>query len=695
MLIGRVLIFAALLAAAAGSVCAQETARTGPGDVSQPPEVRQLRARFDDKTEALRDRAEALRNSATDPVSRTWATLALAEFENELEHEPATFVLLDEMERSVKGLGLPDLEFAVQTLINVVNVNRGRPKKAEEAIARMQELAEDSGNLVWRAQVAHDRGVLFRKLGQFDDALKQFEVAEKLNREIPGTPQLAHELNSIGMLHGRTGRFSDAALVHKEALEISRKADDKPEIARSLRLLGILYRNLDDEEQGSEYLREALNHIQERNRREAIILNAEVGIALMQLERFDEAASYIEKAAAMAAVSGNSPNKVNAYSRMADLQLARGNWEEARRWADRAYREFDKVAIRDQVLLRLTRVRVWAAKGATPEALAEARITLEGTRKIGDRILERAALDIVADLELGLGDAASAYATRKAHQQLDKVLAMDMAGRRIAVLEASLEKERADMERGLLERDSQIKDLRILRQRYLGLALIAGIFALASVLGLLYWRVRGMRQKNAELRASSAQLAELHYALLGSTEQLENMANTDALTGLSNRHAVMRRLELTWQRAVVADSACMQLIDLDHFKQVNDRHGHQAGDAVLRAAAQRMQAMLPDTAMLGRWGGEEFIVVLESTDQARSLDFAERLRHQLGDTPVNWQAGEIAISASIGVAMLDKARYARLDEWIAATDRALYRAKRDGRDRVELARLGESILSKS
>ncbi len=678
-----------LLAFSAMVAALVQPAGSGPGDISQPPKVRQLRQSYDEKPEVLRDRAAALREAASDPISRTWATLALAEFENELEHEAAAFALLEELEASASTLKVPDLEFAVQTLINVVNVNRGRPEKAKMALTRMQELAATSGNPVWRAQLAHDRGVLFRKLGQFDDALKQFQVAEKLNRDIPGRPRLAHELNSIGMLHGRTGRFSDAAMVHKEALQIARTTNDRPEMARSLRLLGILYRNLDDEEQGSEYLREALTHIQERNRREAIILNAEVGISLTKLERFDEAEDFIEKATAMAAVSGNSPNKLNAFSRMADLELARGNWNEARRWADRAFLEFDNVAIRDQVLLRLTRVRVWAAKEPTLEALAEARITLEGTRQIGDRILERAALDVVADLELGLGDAANAYATRKAHQQLDKVLAMDMAGRRIAVLEASLEKERADMERNLLARDSQIKDLRILRQRYLGLALIAGMLALVAVLTLLFLRVHTMRQKNAELKASRDQLSELHYALLGSTEQLERMANTDALTGLANRHAVMRRLELTWQRAATSATSCMLLIDLDHFKQVNDRYGHLGGDAVLRAAAQRMQDMLPESAILGRWGGEEFIIVMEATDQARSLDFADRLRRQIGDTPVPWQDGDISISGSIGVAMLDRSLLASVDEWIASVDRALYRAKREGRNRVELARKSE------
>lgn len=673
------MLLALLLAATAQAQAADDSAFP-----SQPAAVRELRANFDLPAEQLRLRALALREQQADRVAQAWATLALIEFENELEHESEVFALLEELDAQSTSLDARDLRFAVLELCAVVYMHRNRVEASRAALDEMKRMVVQSPSRAWQTLLLHNEGVLQRKLGHFDEALADFESAAKLQRDGADPAQLARELNSIGMLHGRTGRFSDAALVHNEALDLARAAGDKPEMARSLRLLGVLYRNLDDEERGTEYLREALAQVQARNHREAIILTAELGISLMNMERFDEAAGYIEQAAAMAEQSGNAQNKVNAYSRMADLELVRGHWEDAKRWVDRAWLEYDHVAVRDQVLLGLSRVRVFSAHGATPETLAQARSTLEGARKIGDRILERAALDVVADLELGLGDAASAYATRKTHQKLDKELAMDMAGRRIAVLEASLEQERADMEKQLLTSENQIKDLRITRQRYLGLALVSGMVALVAVLLLLFWRVRTMRQTNAELRANRDQLAQLHAALLKTSERLEHMANTDALTGVANRHAVMRRIELVWQRARIGGGGCLMLIDLDHFKLVNDRHGHLAGDTVLRSAAERMQAALPEQALLGRWGGEEFIVVIEALSLAEFLQIAERLRQSL-DEPVQWQGSAIHCSGSIGVALLDTTLFNSADEWIAASDRALYRAKREGRNRVQLA----------
>ena len=679
-----ILLFAWLLCLLASASLRGQALSSDATFPSQPAEVRALRADFDAPAEQLRLRAIELRDRQTDPANRAWATLALIEFENELEHEDTVFALLDELIAASVDIEASDLRFAVLELSAVIYMHRNRTEQSRAALDQMQSMVARSPNREWQTLVLHNEGVLQRKLGRFDQALAAFEAAAKLQRSGSNHTALARELNSIGMLHGRTGRFSDAALVHKEALELARSAGDKPEMARSLRLLGVLYRNLDDEERGTEYLREALTQIQARNHREAIILTAELGISLMNMERFDEAAVFVEQAVAMAEESGNAQNKVNAYSRMADLELVRGHWESAKQWVDRAWLEHDHVAVRDQVLLGLSRVRVFSARGATPEILTQARSTLEVARKLGDRILERAALDVVADLELGLGDAASAYATRKAHQKLDKELAMDMAGRRIAVLEASLEQERADMERQLLTSENQIKDLRITRQRYLGLALVSGIIALVAIMLLLFWRVRTMRQTNAELRANRDQLSQLHAALLKTSERLEHMANTDALTGIANRHAVMRRIELVWQRARIGGNGCLMLIDLDHFKQINDRYSHLAGDAVLKLAAERMRAQLPEQALVGRWGGEEFIVVMESVNQAEALAMAEQLRQTI-DHSLAWDGSTIRFSGSIGVAVLEQATFNSADEWIAASDRALYRAKREGRNRIHLA----------
>jgi diguanylate cyclase (GGDEF)-like protein len=123
------------------------------------------------------------------------------------------------------------------------------------------------------------------------------------------------------------------------------------------------------------------------------------------------------------------------------------------------------------------------------------------------------------------------------------------------------------------------------------------------------------------------------------------------------------------------------LVDLDHFKRVNDRLGHASGDAVLREAARRLAASTRASDVLARFGGEEFLLVAPSTpaDAARTL--AERLRTRLAAAPIETSQGAVAVTASVGVAVAD-ADHPGATAVLAAADRALYNAKQTGRDRV-------------
>ena len=119
------------------------------------------------------------------------------------------------------------------------------------------------------------------------------------------------------------------------------------------------------------------------------------------------------------------------------------------------------------------------------------------------------------------------------------------------------------------------------------------------------------------------------------------------------------------------------MIDVDHFKQVNDTHGHQVGDDVLREIAQRMMAGLRATDMLARWGGEEVIALLRHCDLEAAFEIAEKLRESVAGEPFG---GGVAITMSIGAAELKPDE--GLDSWLGRADHALYEAKRAGRDQV-------------
>lgn len=181
--------------------------------------------------------------------------------------------------------------------------------------------------------------------------------------------------------------------------------------------------------------------------------------------------------------------------------------------------------------------------------------------------------------------------------------------------------------------------------------------------------------------STDALLAQLQHA----NQRLDDLARTDALTGLRNRRSMDERLNEALQRqARSGGAASVVMLDIDHFKQVNDRHGHPAGDTVLRALAQSIRAEVREVDAAGRYGGEEFLVLLPGTDTGGALLFAERLRRRVAALRVPVDGGDIAITISLGVAA-HAAPTEGAPAWLARADRALYQAKRGGRNQSVVA----------
>lgn len=170
--------------------------------------------------------------------------------------------------------------------------------------------------------------------------------------------------------------------------------------------------------------------------------------------------------------------------------------------------------------------------------------------------------------------------------------------------------------------------------------------------------------------------------------QLEVRATQDALTGLWNRGAILKLLADELDRGRRDRTAVgVVMLDVDHFKRINDGHGHLAGDAVLRALAGEMNAVVRRYDRVGRYGGEEFLVVLPGCEEPRLRALCERLRAAVADAPVTYEGQRIAVTVSIGAAVAVPAADATPDTFLRAADLALYRAKNAGRNRVELGRV--------
>lgn len=185
--------------------------------------------------------------------------------------------------------------------------------------------------------------------------------------------------------------------------------------------------------------------------------------------------------------------------------------------------------------------------------------------------------------------------------------------------------------------------------------------------------------------------------ILSLQEQLKVMAYHDSLTEMLNRLAIMEILQKELSRAQREKKPVSVIMcDLDYFKNVNDTHGHLCGDAVLKEAAKRLKSSVRVYDSIGRYGGEEFLIVLPDVNQLEASRLAERLRSSLSDTPISYEGKSIAITMSMGVADNLSDQYSDVDSIIRFADEALYLAKNKGRNRVVLSHstsIDESVTS--
>jgi two-component system, cell cycle response regulator len=196
-----------------------------------------------------------------------------------------------------------------------------------------------------------------------------------------------------------------------------------------------------------------------------------------------------------------------------------------------------------------------------------------------------------------------------------------------------------------------------------------------------------------ELRARllvGERILNLQDDLIAAREELRFRATHDVLTDLFNRGTVMDALRNELSRQTREHrSFGVILVDIDHFKGVNDTYGHLCGDEVLQIVARRMKECVRPYDTVGRYGGEEFLVIASATDAAGTMALAERIRSTLESKPVVTQAGEVRVTASLGAAVSTDARTVDAQALLRLADKALYRAKELGRNRAELAGLPE------
>ncbi|WP_266180505.1 tetratricopeptide repeat-containing diguanylate cyclase [Dyella humicola] len=354
---------------------------------------------------------------------------------------------------------------------------------------------------------------------------------------------------------------------------------------------------------------------------------------------------------------------------IADLAIQQGRYGDAiallqRNYADvRSYRYPAQIAIFDTLL-----AKAYLRAGDAAQARKFALATIDDAVKSEYAESLSQAYEVLYLVESQQGNVRAALGYHEKFMEADKGYLNDIRARALAyqtvkqqLLANKLQVETLNKQNSILQLQREL-DRKAVENGRLYIALL--LMFLASV-GLWLFRL-----KRSQLR-------------------FMRLAQQDSLTGIYSRQHFVDAAELALRQAAKSTrSACLILMDLDHFKLVNDTYGHGVGDMVLKRTVAACQAHLLRRDVFGRLGGEEFAIFLPECGPAQAREKAELIRLAIAATPVNGETRDVAISASFGVASTDRSGY-ELRQLMIDADNALYRAKRDGRNRVVYGEIGD------
>ena len=470
-----------------------------------------------------------------------------------------------------------------------------------------------------------------------------------LQPEIGDHPALLSEWHALnGLALYRTQQLSAAIAELKTAFRLKQAAPDSPiaslQCARLLMTLGNLYADLSLPREAEGYYLEALQRMVLLNEPNSqIIIRANMARLYIDTDRPAQARRLLDNLLANPALAPDYRAIILGYQAMA--LNAQRDWAGALRTLDEAQALYQQLGYPDAGA-RLLETRARALQGTGEKQLALQLLTTRGAAGASSKALQ-------ASLLADQGRYPEAYRALSEYVSDYKQHFNQTLSQHAAAFQAEMDLARSEASNRALQQENESKRQQLLHQqsaRYYQLMLVGLLAGALLLLGLTTHR--------------------LHR----SSRHLYKLATFDQLTGLPNRRALLERLAQQWQLEV---PLTLIIIDIDHFKQINDRHGHQAGDQAIRQLARELKSWAPDQHQIGRLGGEEFLVAMEQ-DGATCWRLAEQLRNRIAYLA----APHMTISIGVAERSPDDDNLGQL---IHRADMAMYQAKRQGRNQTVLA----------
>ncbi|GAB3100231.1 GGDEF domain-containing protein [Lysobacter terrae] len=499
--------------------------------------------------------------------------------------------------------------------------------------------------------------------GQTSQSASTVEAALALARKHNDARLLAQSLVHRGSLRSLLGQQAAALTDFLEAQRVYTNAGLRKEAEAGLGDIAAAYRRMGDHAKALEYLRQGVAFAERQGDPSLLsVALLQMGFLHEDLGRHDEALAVLRRAIDVAAEHGLEYDVAAGHLAVSSALIRKGDFAAAEAALATARNGFDRVGDRsNEAMLQLLEGMVLAGRGQDDQALdhynrASQAFDVDPNLRYQVDLYAARALSQEA-----LGNYRAAMDDLKLERTGRRKLNDDARTQQSLLLQYQFDTARRDLENARLqaERRSQQQRLKVVERsnRWQFAALVStGLL----IVGLLLLFMRQLRN----------------------TRQINKLALTDALTGVANRRHVEVAAEHAVEQArTQAEPLAVLTFDLDWFKRINDGHGHAGGDQVLVRVARACEAVLRQKDLLGRMGGEEFIVLLPNTSSDAALLVAERLRDSVHRLDLADIAEDLCVTISLGLAMLQP-HDDGLHDVIDRADAALYRAKEAGRNRV-------------
>ncbi|MEM7705847.1 MAG: diguanylate cyclase [Pseudomonadota bacterium] len=579
-----------------------------------------------------------------------------------------------------RSAGDPGRQSDIHRRMAGIYVDRNDYRNAERHLEPALTLATSAEDLLRRAHGLALLGRVRRYQVRYQDALELMDAAMAIYQRLENMDGVAGQISNRGVVLELMGQFEPALEAHMQALELAQLTNDLSASATALYNLGEIHRELGDHELSLSYLQDALALDQQvGNLTDIAYSHNMLGQALLEAGDIDSARQQAQKAVKLFDQLDAPRDRAWAKTILAKVELTAGNLPEARVLLDQALAtaiERESWSLLPKI--RMRRVTLEIADGNFAEAEAQALLGIEMTRGNGESDREEELTGLLAEAREAAGDLPGALAAIKRQRQLKSEILRSDRQQNLAAMQSQAEFLRRGQRIELLEANQTLQQERMAREVLLRKVWVAGVFILLVVLALSYARVSQLRSNRRLSREVANRTQELESAYAA----VEEASLTDALTGLRNRRFLE---QLAPHSHAGSAGLVVMLLDLDHFKNINDSQGHEAGDGVLVQVAERLRDELGSTDTIVRWGGEEFLVACSVEASGDGALRAEKLRQKIASNLFLIEGGgALRVTCSAGFVELpltgDETADLRWIDLLNLADSCLYAAKASGRN---------------